>query len=196
MKNLSKLINYHSQNYTWYYCLQFCHPFWVVMSSCIIGMSDRKAPGPSTWWYLHMETFSHCWPFVWGIHLSPVNSPHKGQWCRSLMFSLICIWTNAWVNSGDASDLRCHCTHYDITVMGYVPCGSTRQHSLDSSTPGQIGCHFTDDIFRCIFVNEKFCILIKFHRNLFIRVHWCINAALGEDELKIKAWWYQKFNVC
>ena len=20
------------------------------------------------------------WPFVWGIHRSPVNSPHKGQW--------------------------------------------------------------------------------------------------------------------
>ena len=26
---------------------------------------------------------------------------------------------------------------------------------------GQYGRHFTDDIFRCIFVNEKFCILIK-----------------------------------
>ena len=25
----------------------------------------------------------------------------------------------------------------------------------------QNGCHFTDDIFRCIFVNEKICILIK-----------------------------------
>ena len=26
------------------------------------------------------------WPFVWG----PMNSPHKGQWRRALMFSLIC----------------------------------------------------------------------------------------------------------
>ena len=33
--------------------------------------------------------------------------------------------------------------------------------SIDSSPPGQNGRHFTDDIFRCIFVNEKFCILIK-----------------------------------
>ena len=37
---------------------------------------------------------------------------------------------------------------------------------------------FTDDIFRRIFVNEKFCILLKFHRSLFLRVqltltqHW------------------------
>ena len=27
--------------------------------------------------------------------------------------------------------------------------------------PGQNGRHLADDIFRCIFVNEKFCILIK-----------------------------------
>ena len=30
------------------------------------------------------------WPFVRGIHRSPVNSPHKGQWHGALMFSLIC----------------------------------------------------------------------------------------------------------
>ena len=28
------------------------------------------------------------------------------------------------------------------------------------SLPGQNGRHFADDIFRCIFLNEKFCILI------------------------------------
>ena len=32
---------------------------------------------------------------------------------------------------------------------------------VNSSPPWQNGCHFADDIFRCIFVNEKFCILIK-----------------------------------
>ena len=32
---------------------------------------------------------------------------------------------------------------------------------LNFSPPGQNGRHFTDDIFRFIFVNEKFCILIK-----------------------------------
>ena len=32
---------------------------------------------------------------------------------------------------------------------------------INSSALGQNGRHFTDDIFRCIFVNEKFCILIK-----------------------------------
>ena len=32
---------------------------------------------------------------------------------------------------------------------------------LNSSPPGQNGRHFADDIFRCIFVNGMFCILIK-----------------------------------
>ena len=34
--------------------------------------------------------FPRYWPFVRGIHLSPVNSPHKGQWHGALMLSLIC----------------------------------------------------------------------------------------------------------
>ena len=34
--------------------------------------------------------FPHYWPFVRGIHRSPVNSQHKGQWRGALMFSLIC----------------------------------------------------------------------------------------------------------
>ena len=32
---------------------------------------------------------------------------------------------------------------------------------VNSSSPGQNGSHFAEDIFRCIFMNEKFCILIK-----------------------------------
>ena len=45
-------------------------------------------------------------------------------------------------------------------------CNCTRnQHAatcgINSAPPGQNGCHFADDIFRCIFMNERFCILIK-----------------------------------
>ena len=60
-------------------------------------------------------------PFVRGIHRSPVNSPHKGQWCRSLMFSLICAWINGWVNNGEAGDLWCQLAHYDVTIMMMQP---------------------------------------------------------------------------
>ena len=34
--------------------------------------------------------FPRYWPFARGIHRSPVNSPHKGQWRGALMFSWIC----------------------------------------------------------------------------------------------------------
>ena len=44
--------------------------------------------------------FPHYWPFVRGIH----RSRHKGQWCGSLMFSLICVWINGCVNNREAGD--------------------------------------------------------------------------------------------
>ena len=61
--------------------------------------------------------FPRCWPLVRGIHRSPVNSPHKGQWRGALMFSLICAWINGWVNNRGAGDFRRHCAHYDVTVL-------------------------------------------------------------------------------
>ena len=61
--------------------------------------------------------FPRYWPFVRGIHRSPVNSPHKGQWRGALMFSLICVWTNGWVNNRDAGDLKRHRANCDVTVI-------------------------------------------------------------------------------
>ena len=61
--------------------------------------------------------FPRHWPFVRGIHQSPVNSPHKGRWRGALMFFFICAWTNGWVSNRDADDLRRHRAHYDVTVM-------------------------------------------------------------------------------
>ena len=52
--------------------------------------------------------FPRYWPFVWEIHRSPVNSPHKGPWCGALMFSLNCVWINGWVNNRQAGDLWRH----------------------------------------------------------------------------------------
>ena len=61
--------------------------------------------------------FPRYWPFVRGIHRSPVTSPHKGQWRGALMFYLICAWTNGWVNNRDAGVLRRHCAYYDVTAI-------------------------------------------------------------------------------
>ena len=43
--------------------------------------------------------------------------PHKGQWRGTLMLSLICAWTNCWINNRGAGVLRRHRTYYDDTVM-------------------------------------------------------------------------------
>ena len=65
--------------------------------------------------------FPRNWPFVRGIRAGnspvPVNSPHKGQWRGALMFSLICVWINGWVNNREAGDLRRCRGHYDVGVM-------------------------------------------------------------------------------
>ena len=61
--------------------------------------------------------FPRNWPFVRGIHRSPVNYPHKGQWRGALMFSLICVWISGWVNNREAGDLRRYLAHYDVIVM-------------------------------------------------------------------------------
>ena len=58
----------------------------------------------TAWWRHKMETFSALLALCVGN--SPVNSPHKGQWRRALMFSLICAWINGWVNNGEAGYLR------------------------------------------------------------------------------------------
>ena len=61
--------------------------------------------------------FPRNWPFVRGIHRSPMNSPHKGQWRRALMFSLIYVWINDWVSNREAGDSWRNRAHYDVIVM-------------------------------------------------------------------------------
>ena len=61
--------------------------------------------------------FPRNWPFVRGIHRSPVNSPHKGQWRGAFMFSLVCTRINGWVNNREAGDLRRYRAHCDVTVI-------------------------------------------------------------------------------
>ena len=61
-----------------------------------------------------METFPRYWRIVRGIHRSPVNSLHKGQWRGALMFSLVCNWTNSWANNGDAGDLKHYRAHCNV----------------------------------------------------------------------------------
>ena len=66
---------------------------------------------------IQWKHFPRHWPFVRGIHRSPVNSPHKGQWRGALMFSLLCAWMNGWVNTSEVGDLRRYRAHYDVIII-------------------------------------------------------------------------------
>ena len=59
-------------------------------------------------------------------------SSHKLIWICYITFICMCLWS-----------MLC------------------RLHIINSSSPGQSGHHFADDIFKCIFLNEKFCIFIR-----------------------------------
>ena len=58
--------------------------------------------------------FPRYWPFVRGIHQSPMkNASDVELWC----FLWSAHWINGWAINHEASDLRRHCTHYDVIVM-------------------------------------------------------------------------------
>ena len=107
-----------------------CHPVNFVVIGCPRGClltpgqsmttklttADEKCYF-SSWWRHQMETFSALLVICAGNSPVPVNSPHKGQWRGALMFTLICVWINDWVNNRDARDLRRRRPHYDVTLI-------------------------------------------------------------------------------
>ena len=74
---------------------------------------DPALPNVWCWWFyrqyarhsariiwhedvIKWEHFLLYWLFARGIHRLPMDSPHKGQWHRALVFSLNYAWTNGW----------------------------------------------------------------------------------------------------
>ena len=69
------------------------------------------------------------------IHWLPMNSPHKDQWRRPLMFSLIYAWINGWITV-------CHGTYCDSFV----------NHFIDSHIDVEKRHHIAYDILNYILV--------------------------------------------
>ena len=81
---------------------------------------DMNQENENSWWRHQMETFSLLLAICAGNLLVTSAFPHKCQWRRALMFSLISAWTNGWLNNQGAGDLRHHHAYYDITVMWII----------------------------------------------------------------------------
>ena len=107
-----------------------------VWSQWLVGNKNRHDD------VIKWKHFPRYWPFVWGINRSPVNSLHKGQWRRTLKFSLIYAWTNGGVNNRDAGDLRHHRAHYDVNVMYDITSLPTKTKYNKAQTLCRVGMHF------------------------------------------------------
>ena len=95
----------------------------TIVYSTVYSDADRRKHQSSTSLSFvrgfHRGHFPRYWPFVLGIHRSPVNSPHKGQWRGAVMFSLICALNKRlskqswgwWFETASQSLLR-HCNDY------------------------------------------------------------------------------------
>ena len=121
-------------------------------------------------------------------------SPHKGQWRRALMFYLICIWINGWVNNSEAGDLRHQHAHYDVIVMrSWHENGSRRVFALSKSIthyffmiPHACMVWYTSLVIWCfsinIDVNSKIIVwaalVSKFHNTdtCSFRYYYCIST--------------------
>ena len=74
------------------------HAVWMVLFN---ACSDDKATHDDVIRWKHFPCY---WPFVQGIHRSPMNFLHKGQWRGALMFSSICAWINGCMSNREAGD--------------------------------------------------------------------------------------------
>ena len=72
----------HSKSHYLAAAVLFCFvSHWLFKLSILVGVMGLIHDDVIKW-----KLFPRYWPFVWGIHRSPVNSPHKGPVMRTLMF--------------------------------------------------------------------------------------------------------------
>ena len=106
-----KCLRYNHSNKWEKYIFQITTYFWWQWAKHILhvvslSLGNHRIHDDIIKW----KHFLLYWPFVRGIHQSPLNSPHKGQWRGALMFFLICTWINGWVNNPESGDLKRHRT--------------------------------------------------------------------------------------
>ena len=131
--------------------------------------------------------------FVWGIHRSPVNSPHKGPVMQKMFpfDDIIMQAAGEWYNPINVNQAIGYSyiwqgTNPDIlglnlttrTFQGSVTWTSGTSSIFQGSNtlrPRRNGSNFPDDILKCIFLNESVWISIKISLKLFLRVQLTIS---------------------
>ena len=146
------------------------------------------------------KQFPRNWPFVRGIHRSPVNFPHTGQWCVALMFSLICAWINGWVNNRKADDLRRHRVHYDVTVM----CKMTIPYSITHNKIIKFvwdPAVFVNVVYRCPGASQalrpmKTSVIVLILFDMSSGVDYITRLFNSSQPLGHRSWWWKPHTSC
>ena len=89
----------------------------VIADSRVNSKLQFPLSGYTPWWRHQMKTFSALLALCAGNSPVPGEFPTQSPVTRSFDVFLICVWTNGWVNNGEAGDLRCYRAHYEITLM-------------------------------------------------------------------------------
>ena len=134
--------------------LQWCHNerdgFTIIVYSTVYSGTDHRKHQSST-----------SLAFVRGIHRWPVNSPHKWPVTRKMFPFDDVIMDIALVMTHGIS--HSSCTNVFLWCV-LVWCDTDRfTNALQGwiLPPAHYGHLFADDIFKSIFVNETFCIVIR-----------------------------------
>ena len=151
--------------------------------------------------------FPRNWPFVREIHRSPVNFPHKDQWRGALMFSLIYVWINDWVNNREAGDLRRQHGHYDVIVMIFYVQGRWYFDLswITNETPPHY-CHCLIIIIELMSIQlSLYPVPISFANNLHSKMFWvcssrplapCMGQMSGRCSTSSgSTWWLQSVRI-
>ena len=116
--------------------------WFVLLWSCCSFSDSQDSVSHIPRWHHDMEMLS---ALLGGIHQSVEDSHRNEAIMQSFEVSLILGWASYWTNS----QVVCHLSSCDIDVM------------LNTLRPRQNGSHFTDDTFKCIFLNENAWISLK-----------------------------------
>ena len=105
--------------------------------------------------------FPRCWPFVWGIHRSSVNSPDKGQW-RGVFYVFFDLHLNkrlskqswGWWFEMPSRSLGCHCNCLpEMYSLPFICSRATMGLILYKSFISYIAntCDTTDHEIQCLY---------------------------------------------
>ena len=126
-------------------------------------MPDLHLKGSVRWHddVIKWKHFPRYWPFMWGIHRWPVNSPHKGQWRVALMFSLICAWMSLskqswgwwfetpsrplWRHSNDIGMKQFYISYLHYLNISLVTVPSQQMQQISFDTMWEAICYMVTD---------------------------------------------------